>query len=107
MERIASGRARALLGWLACIPASIRAVASPRCSGRTCWRRVRASLRTGLAALRRELGEPAAACIAASRTAVGIEDRPDVWIDAREFDRLLAARGTATKRWLCAARAAQ
>ena len=49
------------------------------------------SLRTGLAAVRRQLGEPAAACIAASRTTVGIEDGPGIWIDAREFDRLLAA----------------
>ena len=49
------------------------------------------SLRTGLAAVRRQLGEPAAACIAASRTTVGIEDGPGIWVDAREFDRLLAA----------------
>ena len=92
VERIASGRARALLGWLALHPglhprSRVASVFWPDVLEES----ARVSLRTGLAALRRELGEPAAACIVASRTAVGIEDRPGLWIDAREFDRLVAA----------------
>ncbi len=91
-ERLAGGRARALLGWLALHPglhprSRVASVFWPDVLEES----ARVSLRTGLAAVRRHLGEPAAACIAASRTTVGIEDGPGIWIDAREFDRLLAA----------------
>ena len=91
-ERLAGGRARALLGRLALHPglhprSRVASVFWPDVLEES----ARVSLRTGLAAVRRQLGEPAAACIAASRTTVGIEDGPGIWIDAREFDRLLAA----------------
>ena len=91
-ERLAGGRARALLGWLALHPglhprSRVASVFWPDVLEES----ARVSLRTGLAAVRRQLGEPAAACIAASRTTVGIHDGPGIWIDAREFDRLLAA----------------
>lgn len=42
----------------------------------------RASLRTALATPRRDLGEEAAGSVVAGRDRVGIEDTPDVRIDA-------------------------
>jgi hypothetical protein len=43
-----------------------------------------------LTTLRRELGGTGADCIMASRERIGIGDGPGLWIDVREFDRLVA-----------------
>ena len=50
----------------------------------------RASLRTTLATLRRELGEAGAGHIVAERDRVGIVEGPEVWVDLREAERLAA-----------------
>jgi len=79
--------ARALLAWLALNPgmhARSRVAAA-------LWPDVldesaRLSLRTALAALRRELGEEATA-VAATRGQLGLA--PEAWIDVREFDALV------------------
>ena len=89
LEAIASRRARSLLAWLAYHPglhprARVASVFWPDGLDAS----ARASLRTTLATLRRELGEEAAAAIAAGRDRVGIEEGPDVWIDVRAIDRL-------------------
>ena len=89
---IASGRARSLLAWLAYHPGlhprtRVAAVFWPDVLDSS----ARASLRTTLATLRRELGEAAAACLVAERERVGIDDGPGLWVDVREIDRLAAA----------------
>ena len=91
LETIASRRARSLLAWLAYHPGlhprtRVAAVFWPDVLDSS----ARASLRTTLAMLRRELGDVAAGHIVAGRDRVGIEDGPEVWIDAREIDRLAA-----------------
>ena len=85
----ASRRARSLLAWLAYHPGlhARTRVAS------VFWPDVldssaRASLRTTLATLRRDLGEEAARHIVAGRDRVGMEDSPDLWVDVREIGRL-------------------
>jgi DNA-binding SARP family transcriptional activator/pimeloyl-ACP methyl ester carboxylesterase len=90
-DRIASRRARSLLGWLAVHPGL-----HPR--GRVAgvfWPDVleesaRSSLRTTLATLRRELGKSAAHVVTASRESVGIEPRADVRIDLQAFEQLVS-----------------
>jgi DNA-binding SARP family transcriptional activator len=90
-DRIASHRARSLLGWLAVHPGL-----HPR--GRVAgvfWPDVleesaRSSLRTTLATLRRELGEPAARAVTASRDSVGIEPCAEVRIDLQDFEQLVS-----------------
>ncbi len=89
LEAIASRRARSLLAWLAYHPglhprARVASVFWPDGLDAS----ARASLRTTLATLRRDLGEDAAAALVAGRDRLGIEDGPDVWIDVREIDRL-------------------
>jgi DNA-binding SARP family transcriptional activator len=91
LEAIASRRARSLLAWLAYHPglhprARVASVFWPDVLDDS----ARASLRTTLATLRRDLGEEAAAAVVAGRDRLGIEDGPDVWIDVREIDRLAA-----------------
>ncbi|HEY7076750.1 MAG TPA: AAA family ATPase [Solirubrobacteraceae bacterium] len=83
----AGRRLRGLLGWLALHPGMH---ARTQVAG-SLWPDVpeesaRTSLRTALADLRRSLGEGA---LATGRDAVGLA--PDAWVDAREFDALLAA----------------
>jgi DNA-binding SARP family transcriptional activator len=102
LDPIASGRARSLLGWLAYHPGL-----HPRTRVASLfWPEVlessaRASLRTTLATLRRELGDAAGEWVVAERERVGIVDGPDVWIDVRELDRLVAARRHADALALC------
>ena len=96
LEAIASRRARSLLAWLAYHPGL-----HPRSRVATVfWPDVlessaRASLRTTLATLRRDLGEEAARHLAAERADIGIVDGPDVWIDVREIGRLAPAEALA------------
>src|SRR4051812_14268654 len=91
LEVIRSGRARALLGWLALHPGlHPRSRVASRFWPDVLEESARANLRTTLTTLRRGLGGQAADCITASRDRVGIEDPPGLWIDAREFDRLVA-----------------
>ncbi len=90
LDQIASHRARSLLGWLAVHPGL-----HPR--GRVAgvfWPEVleesaRSSLRTTLATLRRELGEPGAGVVTASREHVGIQPGPEAWIDLQAFEQLV------------------
>ena len=89
LEAIASRRARSLLAWLAYHPglhprARVASVFWPDVLDDS----ARASLRTTLATLRRDLGDEAAAAVVAGRDRLGIEDGPDVWVDVREIDRL-------------------
>lgn len=77
LQAVASRRARSLLAWLAYHPglharARVAAVFWPDVLDSS----ARASLRTTLATLRRELGEEAARQIVAGRDRVGIEDGP-------------------------------
>jgi DNA-binding SARP family transcriptional activator len=92
LEPIASRRARSLLAWLAYHPglhtrARVASVFWPDVLDSS----ARASLRTTLAMLRRDLGE-AAGAVVAGRDRLGMDDSADVWIDVRESERL-AARG--------------
>ena len=91
LDAPASRRARSLLAWLAYHPGlhartRVAAVFWPDVLDQS----ARASLRTTLTTLRRSLGD-AAGRIVGGRDRVGIEDRPDVWIDVREIGRLAAA----------------
>ncbi len=89
LERISSGRARSLLAWLALHPglrprSRVASVFWPDVLEES----ARMSLRTTLSTLRREC--LAAEFVAASRDRLGIEEREDVWIDARVVDGLVA-----------------
>jgi DNA-binding SARP family transcriptional activator len=90
LDPIASRRARSLLAWLAYHPglhtrARVASVFWPDVLDSS----ARASLRTTLAMLRRDLGE-AAGAVVAGRDRLGIDDSADVWIDVRESERLAA-----------------
>jgi DNA-binding SARP family transcriptional activator len=90
-DRIASHRARSLLGWLAVHPGL-----HPR--GRVAgvfWPDVleesaRSSLRTTLATLKRELGDPAARVVTTTRESVGIEPCEEIRLDLEAFDELVS-----------------
>ena len=102
LNAIASRRARSLLGWLAYHPGlhprtRVAAVFWPDVLESS----ARASLRTTLATLRRELGEPAGRYVVAERERVGIAGGPELWIDVREIDRLVAAGRHADALTLC------
>lgn len=92
LDRIASHRARSLLGWLAVHPAlhpraRVAAVFWPDVLDPS----ARTSLRTTLATLRRELGEPGAGgLVTATRERLGIQPGPEVWIDLDAFERLVS-----------------
>jgi DNA-binding SARP family transcriptional activator len=91
LEPIASRRGRSLLAWLAYHPGlhprtRVAAVFWPEVLESS----ARASLRTTLATLRRDLGEEAAGHVIAGRDRLGVEDGPEVWIDVREIGRLVA-----------------
>jgi DNA-binding SARP family transcriptional activator len=96
---IASGRARSLLAWLACHPGL-----HPRTRvASVFWPDVletsaRASLRTTLTTLRRELGEEAAAHVVAGRERIGLEG---TWVDVREVERLAGEGRHAEALALC------
>ena len=92
LDRIASHRARSLLAWLAVHPGlhprrRVAAVFWPDVLDES----ARASLRTTLATLRRELGEPdAGKLVTSTRERLGIQPGPDVWIDRHAFERLVS-----------------
>jgi len=91
LEPFASRRARSLLAWLAyhrgLHPRSrVAAVFWPDVLDAS----ARASLRTTLATLRRELGEAGAVHVVAERDRVGIVDGPEVSVDLWEAERLAA-----------------
>ena len=102
LERIASGRARGLLAWLAVHPGMhSRARVASQFWPDILDESARASLRTTLATLRRELGSSAAGCVVADRERVGIEDGRGVWVDLREFERLVSVDRWAEALALC------
>jgi DNA-binding SARP family transcriptional activator/tetratricopeptide (TPR) repeat protein len=102
LGRIESGRARGLLAWLALHPGMHpRSRVASQFWPDTLEVSARASLRTTLATLRRELGRSAAGCIVADRERVGIEDGPGVWVDLREFQRLVSVDRGAEALELC------
>src|SRR6266511_90178 len=87
-----SRRARSLLGWLAVHPglhprARVASVFWPEVLDES----ARASLRTTLAILRRELGQPAAEVVTATRERVGIEPGAEVQIDLDAFEQLMTS----------------
>ena len=91
LEPIASRRARSLLAWLAYHPGLhprglVAAVFWPNVLDAS----ARASLRTTLATLRRELGEAGAGHIVAERDRVGIVEGSEVSVDLREAERVAA-----------------
>ena len=85
----ATDRAAALLAWLALNPG-----VHPRATVASCfWPDVldasaRASLRSALWSLRRQLGERANGAVVSTRDSVGLSD--DVWVDVAEAERLRA-----------------
>jgi DNA-binding SARP family transcriptional activator len=102
LDAIASRRARSLLGWLAYHPGlhartRVAAVFWPHVLESS----ARASLRTTLATLRRELGGEAGGYVVAERERVGIVEGPELWVDVREIDRLVAAGRHADALALC------
>ena len=102
LDDIASGRARSLLAWLAYHPGlqprtRVAAVFWPDVLESS----ARASLRTTLATLRRELGEAPANTWSPSASASESSRASDLWIDVREIDRLIAAGRHADALALC------
>ena len=101
LDDIASRRARSLLGWLAYHPGlhprtRVAAVFWPDVLEQSS----RASLRTTLATLRRELGE-AARFVVAERERVGLEESAELSVDVAEIERLIAAGRHADALALC------
>jgi DNA-binding SARP family transcriptional activator len=91
LNRIGSHRARSLLGWLAVHPglhprARVAAVFWPDVLDAS----ARTSLRSTLAVLRRELGEPGASLVTATRDRLGIQPGAEVWIDLHAFEQLVS-----------------
>jgi DNA-binding SARP family transcriptional activator len=102
LDDVASRRARSLLAWLAYHPGlhprtRVAAVFWPDVLESS----ARASLRTTLATLRRELGEAASGYVLAERERVGIVEGPQLWVDVREIARLFAAGRHADALTLC------
>jgi DNA-binding SARP family transcriptional activator len=82
-------RAAALLAWLALNPGlHPRSAVAARFWPEVLDESARASLRSALWSLRRQLGEEANGSLVATRERVGLED--DVWVDVRELERLRA-----------------
>jgi DNA-binding SARP family transcriptional activator len=91
LEPSASRRARSLLAWLAYHPGlHTRARVASALWPEVLDSSARASLRTTLATLRRDLGEEVAAIVVAERERVGIVASADVWVDVREGEQLAA-----------------
>ena len=83
-------RAAALLAWLALNPGPHpRSAVAARFWPDVLDESARASLRSALWALRRQLGEEANGALVATRDRVGLGD--DVWVDVGEAERLRAA----------------
>jgi DNA-binding SARP family transcriptional activator len=80
-------RAAALLAWLALNPGlHPRSVVAAQFWPEVLDESARASLRSALWALRKQLGEEANGALVATRERVGLGD--DVWVDVRELERL-------------------
>jgi DNA-binding SARP family transcriptional activator len=91
VELTGSWRARSLLAWLALNPGSHpRGDVAARFWPDVLDSSARTSLRNGLWAMRRALGEDAAALVA-TRDRVGLEGPPSVWLDAVAFGEQLEA----------------
>ena len=83
-------RATSLLAWLALNPGTHRrSVVAARFWPEVLDESARASLRSALWSLRRQLGEDANGALVATRDRVGLSD--DVWVDVAEADRLRSA----------------
>ena len=83
--------ARALLGWLAVHPGMhARSTVAGQLWPNVLEESARVSLRSALAALRSAIGARASQALPASRAEIGLAELPEVWVDVREFDRLLA-----------------
>ena len=92
VELTGSWRARSLLAWLALNPGSHpRGELAARFWPEVLDSSARASLRNGLWALRRALGDEEAEALIATRERVGLEGAPAVWIDAVAFEEHFAA----------------
>jgi DNA-binding SARP family transcriptional activator len=84
--------AHVLLGWLALHPGvHARAKVAARLWPNVRDESARVSLRSALAALRAAIGPAAESALIATRSDLGLADQPEVWVDAREFERRLAA----------------
>ena len=82
-------RAAALLAWLALNPGlHPRSTVAARFWPDVLDESARASLRSALWSLRRQLGEDANGALVATRERVGLGE--EVWVDVRELDRLRA-----------------
>src|SRR5690242_19033948 len=86
----AHDRATSLLAWLALNPGThTRSLVASRFWPDVLDESARASLRSALWSLRRQLGEDANGALVATRDRVGLSD--DVWVDVAEADRLRSA----------------
>jgi DNA-binding SARP family transcriptional activator/tetratricopeptide (TPR) repeat protein len=84
--------ARILLGWLALHPgAHSRAAVAAELWPDVLDESARGSLRVALVDLRRALGEAAAGTLMATREEIGLNDSPELEIDARRFTELVEA----------------
>lgn len=91
LDRIGSHRARSLLGWLAVHPGlHPRARVAGMFWPDVLEESARSSLRTTLATLKRELGQPGAGLVTAMRERLGIQPGPEVWIDLQVFEQLVS-----------------
>ncbi len=97
-----SWRARSLLAWLALHPGvHLRGDVAARFWPDILDSSARASLRNGLWALRRALGAEAGEILIATRTHVGLQTPPSVWVDAAAFEALVAAGSLEDALSLC------
>ena len=84
--------AESLLGWLALHPGiHARSEVAGRLWPDVLESSARASLRNALSGIRRAIGPGADRALVATRDRVGLAGDPDVWVDARVFDALIAA----------------
>ncbi|HLM27712.1 MAG TPA: AAA family ATPase [Thermoleophilaceae bacterium] len=91
VELTGSWRARSLLAWLALNPGNHpRGDLAARFWPEVLDSSARASLRNGLWALRKALGDEDAEALVATRDRVGLKGEPDVWVDAAAFEEHFA-----------------
>src|SRR5688500_2734890 len=84
--------ARSLLAWLALNPGfHARSRTAALFWPDVTEEAARMSLRAALASIRRSLGASARGALVATREEVGLATGAEVWVDAREFRRLLTA----------------
>src|SRR4051794_24329322 len=102
IDRPASSRARALLGWLALERrAHTRSELAARFWPDVLDESARTSLRSALAALRRALGPDAGRYVIAGRDHVALGGEGEVWTDVAEVGRLLRGERFAEALELC------